>query len=380
MAIKTKLCGGFSLATLLTLAMMLWMMPMGSAQTTPAANPPTAEPAPLPTPPTARPVGPTPRPAPPYDDITAREVAEMNQFLDSHPEIAEQLRKDPSLVDNQRWVADHPALQAYLQQHPRVADAFRTNPNLFMRIDEGGYNRDVADMNRFLQSHPEIAEQLRRDPRLIDNRDWVANHPALQEYLQTHPQVTAAFRADPGAFMQDENRDMRDDITRADVTEMGRFLASHPEINEQLRKDPSLIDNRKWVSDHPALQEYLQSHPQVADAFRADPGVFMRDEERYDRQNGDHPFGLGDRNRGELASFGQFLGGHTALAAELSNNPTLANNKEYLATHPELDEYLKAHPTVGQQLAENPQAVMNSDFVQKNGSFSAKPAGTPKNQ
>lgn len=260
MAIKTKLCGRFSLATLLALAMMLWVTPAGNAQTTPAANPPTAEPAPLPTPPTARPVGPTPRPAPLPGDITAREVAEMNQFLDSHPEIAEQLRKDPSLVDNQRWVADHPALQAYLQEHPRVADAFRTSPNLFMR-DEGGYNRDVADMSRFLQSHPEIAAELRRDPRLIDNRDWVANHPALQEYLQNHPQITAAFRADPGAFMQDENRDMRDDITRADVTEMGRFLASHPEINEQLRKDPSLIDNRKWVSDHPALQEYCKAIP-----------------------------------------------------------------------------------------------------------------------
>jgi hypothetical protein len=74
-----------------------------------------------------------------------------------------------------------------------------------------------------------------------------------------------------------------------------------------------------------------------------------------------------------LTNFGQFLGGHSSMAAQLSQDPSLANNKEYLANHPELAEYLKNHPTVTQQLAENPQAVMNSNLVQPNNNMGAKP-------
>jgi len=241
--------------------------------------------------------------------------------------------------------------------------------------------RDIVDMNRFLDSHPEIAEQLRKDPSLIDNRQWVANHPALQEYLKSHSTVAEAFRTNPNQFMRDEDRDNR--ITRPDIVDMDRFLDSHPEIAEQLRKDPSLIDNGRWVADHPALQEYLKSHATVAGAFRTNPNQFMRDEDRYDRQDGDHnqlsAANRDERNRGELTSFGQFLSGHSSVAEELSSDPSLANNKEYLASHPELDQYLKAHPTMSQQLAENPQEVMSSNSVQQGGGFSAKPVGpTPK--
>jgi hypothetical protein len=319
-AIKMKLYARAGLAPLLALAMLFSIGTMASGQSTqpmqpapPTAtppstpNPPTATP---PNPPVAQPVGPTPRWNPP-DDITRREIADMNHFLDSHPEIAEQLRRDPSLIDNRQWVAAHPELQEYLQSHQRIADVFRQHPDAFMR-DEARY-------------------------------------------------------------------DQQTNINQRDLEDMGRFLNSHPEIAEQLRKDPSLIDNQRWVANHPELQEYLRSHAQVADAFRAHPDAFMRDEERYDRDHDRYAASnVGDRNRGELTSFGQFLGGHSNVASELANDPSLANNKEYLANHPELDEYLKAHPAMSQQLADNPQAVMSSNVVQQGG-FGAKPVGpTPR--
>jgi hypothetical protein len=297
MAIKTKRYGPASLAPLLALAMLFSMA--ASGQTTPPTQMP-----------------PTTRMPAQGDDITRQDVVDMNRFLDDHPEIAQQLRKDPSLIDNRQWVADHPALQQYLREHPRVSDAFRANPNLFMR-DEDRYDR----------------------------------------------------------------REGGNGITQQDIADMNRFLDSHREIAEQLRKDPSLIDNRQWVADHPALQEYLQKHPEVADEFRAHPEAFMRDLERYDRDHDrDARMGGGnERNRQELTSFGQFLGGHSSLAAELSSDPSLATNKEYLASHPELDEYLKAHPAMSQQLTENPQEVMSSNFVLQGGGFNPKPVGpTPK--
>lgn len=314
MAIKTKLYARGSFVPLLALGMLFSAGSLASGQSSPAnPMPPGATTGPA-TPPTSdRPVG-------DRDDITRRDVAEMDHFLDEHPEIAEQLRKDPSRIDNRVWVSDHPALQQFLQSHPQVSETFRANPNLFMR-DEERYDRQTSDRN----------------------------------------------------------------ISRRDIVEMDRFMDAHPEIAEQLKKDPSLIDNKQWVANHPALQEYLKTHIDVSAAFRAHPDQFMRDEDRYN-QNGDHfgntsannRMGADDHNR-ELTGFGQFLGGHTAIAADLSNDPTLASNKDYLANHPELNNYLQAHPTMSQQLSSDPQGVMSSAPVQQGGGFHAQPVGpTPK--
>src|ERR1700683_596789 len=54
------------------------------------------------------------------NDITRQELARFDQFLEDHPQIAEQLRKDPSLVDNPEYQKGHPELQAYLADHPRL--------------------------------------------------------------------------------------------------------------------------------------------------------------------------------------------------------------------------------------------------------------------
>ena len=54
-------------------------------------------------------------------DTTQRELANMDSFMESHPEIAEQVRKNPSLVNNEEFVEDHPALQQFFAQHPELA-------------------------------------------------------------------------------------------------------------------------------------------------------------------------------------------------------------------------------------------------------------------
>jgi hypothetical protein len=239
--------------------------------------------------------------------------------------------------------------------------------------------RDVAEMDHFLDHHPEIAEQLRRDPSLIDNQKFVENHPELQEYLQMHPSVRKEFDENPNAFMHAEERyDHRQEerghydygITREELSSMDHFLDKHPEIAEQLRKDPSLIDNRRFVADHPELQAYLQEHPRVSAEFHEHPNVFMHDEERYDRREDDRRADMRgydndrdhdrDFDRREVNHFGEFLRGHSTTADALSNNPSLANNREFLETHPDLKEYLQAHPGMQKQLSSNPQAVMTS--------------------
>ena len=357
---------------------------------------------------------------------TRKELANLDQFLDTHREIAEQLRKDPSLVNDKRFVANHPELQEFLKTHGGVAQEMSQNPDAFMRqeqrFDQREDNRDrdfqgnrdfdrdrdttrgqLAGMDHFLDSHPEIAEQLRKDPSLVNNKDFVKGHPDLQSYLQQHPAVRQELSENPNAFMHQEQRfdqreDNRDrdfqgnrdfdrdrDTTRGQLASMDQFLDCHPEIAEQLRKDPSLVNNKDFVKGHPDLQSYLQQHPQVREEFSENPNAFMHQEQRFDRQEDRYGrqqgfeqnsrFDHNGDNR-EIAGFGQFLGSHSDIADQVSKNPSLLNNKEYMENHPALQQYVNTHPGMQEQMKQNPQAFMQS--VQQVSQPAPKAAALPR--
>jgi phage-related protein len=320
-------------------------------------------------------------------DLTRQQLAAFDQFLDSHPELSELIRKDPSLVNNKEFVENHSDLQSYLQQHPEVREDLQQNPNAVMHQEEpydrradgdrgrdpnrGRNDRDItrtelANMDRFMDSHPEIAEQLRKDPSLVDNQQFVQGHPALQEFLANHPGVREEYKENPNAFMHQEQRfdqreDRRDrDVTRTELANMDRFMDSHPEIAEQLRKDPSLVDNQQFVQGHPALQEFLANHPGVREEYKENPNSFMHQEQRFDRAEDSHTRGDSDVTRSELSSFHHFLQGHSNIAGELSKDPSLATNHEYLENHPALRNYLQAKPQLQEELGENPQSFLKS--------------------
>ena len=237
---------------------------------------------------------------------------------------------------------------------PSVNSQTATSP-LAQGQDNDTTRQELASFDSFLDKHPEMAEQLRRNPSLVDDREYVNNHPELQAYLQDHPQVREELTENPRAFMRQEDRFDRkdDDSARRELANFDAFLDKHPEIAEQLRKNPTLADNKEFLQNHPALQQFLQDHPGVRQQLAQDPRIFMRQEDRFDRRDD-------DATRRELASFDGFLDKHPEIAEQLSKDPSLAKNEEYLENHPELREYLKNHSGVREELAENPQAFMNS--------------------
>jgi len=158
----------------------------------------------------------------------------------------------------------------------------------------------------------------------------------------------------------DRREDRDHDVTRTELANMDRFMDSHPEVAEQLRKDPSLVNNKAFVSNHPALQQFLADHPGVREEYKENPNAFMHQEERFDRREDGGMRRDRDVTGGELASFNEFLGNHDKIADELSKNPSLAKNQEYIENHPELGTYLKAHPGVHEELSENPEGFMKS--------------------
>ena len=314
-----------------------------------------------------------------------RDAAKYNHFLDTHREVGEQVRKNPSLVNDRQFVKNHQDLQAFLQQNPDIRDQLNRNPNAFapqqQQADNRQYaeyrdvnmrdnrdTRDVAEFTRFMDDHREIAEQLRKDPSLADNRQFVENHPQLQIFLQDNPGVRDQLRQDPSAFMQQEEQfnrtqNVQDRDNRQDLAQFDRFLDSHREIAEQLRKDPSLADNRQFVQNHPALQDYLRDNPGVRDELRQDPNAFMHQEDRFDASQ---HWGDRDAANQHMASFGEFLGSHQDIRADVTKDPSVVKNREYVQNHPELDGYLNAHPDVRSDMMADPD-----DFVRGAQQFSS---------
>jgi hypothetical protein len=409
-------------------------------------------------------------------DPNRQEPARFDQFLDSHREIAEQVRKDPSLLNNKEFVKNHPALQSYLQEHPGIRSEIKQDPSAFMhqedrydmnRGDRYGTPQEMARFDQFLDNHREISQQLRKNPSLVNDQQYLKDHPALQTYLQEHPTVRREITQNPNAFMQAEQRyDQRDNdvnrdrdrdaehnnVARSDHTtnqnnntgtaanvnqnqsndadrartdrdadrntsanrrtdadrydrgsdqeraRFDQFLDSHRETAEQIRKDPSLANNPKFLKDHPALQTYLQDHPATRSEIKNDPNGFMQQQDRFERDRAqsagqygryDNDMMRNDRDRDRTfthsGNFGEFLNAHTRLAQQLSKDPSLVKNQEYMKDHPELQSYLDAHPEVKQELMQNPQGFVKSaqqtqpfnNGQMNNNGQAAKPPSTP---
>jgi len=141
------------------------------------------------------------------DDTTIQELSSFDAFLDSHPVVAEQLRKDPAEVNNEEFLAQHTDLRKYLLAHPQVRAEISENPARFMHQERGFEGletpRELTNLDAFLDSHPEIAEQLRKNPALANDREFVKNHPAFQQFLQEHSGVAQELRQNPDAFMRE---------------------------------------------------------------------------------------------------------------------------------------------------------------------------------
>jgi hypothetical protein len=381
-------------------------------------------------------------------DVTKGEVVSFDQFLDRHPDLDRQLTANPSLINSPQYLQQHPELQSFLNDHRNVKAEITENPTDFMNRERrydtreaqrqgpttqnqaaagqdrdvdrdrptndqdrdrnadrdnrtGGQNPDVtrgevASFDQFLDQHPEIDRQLSANPSLVNNPQYLQDHPQLQTWLNDHRNVKAEFAENPNDFMSRERRyDTREarrnqqggvnyDVTRSELASFDQFLDRHPDVDRELSANPSLIDNQQYLQHHPGLQAYLSDHPNVKEEITETPSYFMKREGRYDameaqaqRQNQGmqnqnavgqnmQPEGRNgnpnpDLTRGEIASFDQFLDDHQDINKQLEKNPQLINEAGYVKKHKALATYLNEHPAVREEITENPAYFMKRE-------------------
>src|SRR5258707_8907226 len=345
------------------------------------------------------------------------EMAQFDAFLDAHAEIDAQLRANPSLLKNEEFLEAHPQLQSFIDQHPQVQTQVGQNPSLVMererRFDANESRRttnpnpdltrqQVSTMDQFLDKNPNVDRDLRRNPGLVNNAEYLQQHPELQTFLNQHPGVKEEISENPRYFMQRENRfDAREqsrrgtnpnpDLTRREVVEMDQFLDGHPDVDKTLRANPWLVRNAQYLKEHPELQTFLNQHPRLKEESAETPKYLMQREQQFDAReqgrrdrdrdsdrdreaNRDRDIDQRrspDRDRDvsnrDVATVDDFLDRHQDIAKSLQKKPELINDQSYLKRHKDLSEFLSEHPAVRQEVRANP-----SSFMRRENQFEAR--------
>lgn len=128
----------------------------------------------------------------------------MNNYLVTHPGVADELHKDPSLINNPTWLASHPEVQNFMTKHPDLQKTAASNPNAVVNRAETSGLKDahhgLNETDHYLSQHPEMAKQLAANPKLIDDPKFLAEHPGLDQELKTHPEIRQDAMQHPDLF------------------------------------------------------------------------------------------------------------------------------------------------------------------------------------
>ncbi len=159
-----------------------------------------------------------------------------------------------------------------------------------MAQDGPGYNGDitraeVANFDHYLDKHPEVAERLAANPRLVNDPQFLANHPGLRGFLANRPGVREEIHESPGQFMRREGHYEWLGEKAHPLANTDRYLDQHPKVAQQLQQHPGLVDDPKYVANHPGLREFLATHPVARTAWKSHPNRFMNAEGKYDRNH-----------------------------------------------------------------------------------------------
>jgi len=223
--------------------------------------------------------------------VNRTEMDNFSQFLLNHPGVAQQLQQNPALINDPNFQAQHPQLQTFLKNHPGVVQQVQANPTRFVNDTRQFMNRggeitpgQAARTDQFLDNHPKIAQELQKDPGLINDPQYLANHPGLQQYLNNHPDIRKEWMANPKAF-EGREAQFEKNMTHAQLASNDQFLANHQAIAQELQKDPKLIDNPQYLANHPELKQYLNNHPEIRQEWREHPYKYEKRQTQYDKNH-----------------------------------------------------------------------------------------------
>ncbi len=232
--------------------------------------------------------------------VSEEDLHSFDDYLDSHWETAQDLYREPNLLNNRTYVRKHKALKEWLADHDEAARTIRANPRAFLWRDRA-YQRheerrpaaqvseqDLRSFDTYLDSHSETAQLLYQDPDLVNDRRFLHDHAALHDWLDDHSDAAEAIRANPRQFMWRERASQRrnpQSLDPEDLSSFERYLDAHSEVADALYKDPNLINDPRFVRSQGSLDDWLRNHPDAAQAISDRPRDFLWRERSLNAQD-----------------------------------------------------------------------------------------------
>jgi len=95
-------------------------------------------------------------------EIPANELRDFQAFLNGHPEVREDLSKNPNLVKDPKYLQAHSGLNQFLQSHPHIRQEADANPSGFVRTAVLYGPEKQPDMEAGLQHLRQAQEVLEK--------------------------------------------------------------------------------------------------------------------------------------------------------------------------------------------------------------------------
>jgi len=143
------------------------------------------------------------------------------------------------------------------------------------------------NITNYLNNHPEQAKQLHENPSLINDPNWLKQNPKVSNWLQKHPDMKERATADPHNFInRSEMGTLKSDHQM--LNKSSSYLNAHPEMKKELAANPKLIDDPKYLSEHPGLEKELKDHPEIRREAMNHPEEFKKAMERNELHDQRH--------------------------------------------------------------------------------------------
>lgn len=299
--------------------------------------------------------------APGDHGITNREIGQMDQFLEEHRDVAQQLQEQPVLINDSKYLSQHADLSLFLNQHPAVRFEFTEHPGLFTYAEKQTVAANTTSAN---PADPVVnpTPSTNTAPSAPNTSAPPPAHPTEPPRADTTVVKSAAAPAERNV-----------EVANAETTRLSQFLDDHPNIQKDLNKNPYLINQAKYLKHHKELAYFLQEHPQIQNRVAEDPQYFThwksfgtpasQDGYRTAMYSGSGT----EMRRGpnvsssDLAEFDRFLSKHKKTAKELENDPALVTSQHYVDHNKDLRKFFEQHGQVLEEFRQNPRNFMQRE-------------------
>lgn len=125
-------------------------------------------------------------------------------------------------------------------------------------------------IQQYFEHHPEVAGALSRNPGMLYDRTFLKTHPDIERYFRNHPGAIENAKRNPASVL---SRMMNH--SAGHITNLQDYLHDHPEIAQQLRQNPALMEDRNFQREHPDLARYAKEHPEECQELKKNPDRFI---------------------------------------------------------------------------------------------------------